>query len=317
MRCPNGSYSRECYVATLDLSALKLSSDQEAQVRKAIGVSSDIVGVLIQGKLSVPALTTAIAPVYPKLIAAHAWLAPAPTPIKGAYLGLADTGILCITTPCPSIRGLLLNQTQTSSFSQVDLTGAPGTDKEKAAALADLSNGNGLAAVGPLATDDRVGGVFRATQFFQLVKPYNPCLTVKCSSGYHCEPKEVECLVAPCPPVGVCVADPVPPVRCGGIAGIKCPGAGQCVDDSSDDCDPANGGADCGGVCQCNPIPRMCPVGSTWNPSPTVCACEPSVTPITCGKNTCADGEYCCNASCGICAPKGAACIQIVCDSAQ
>ncbi|HEX7669676.1 MAG TPA: hypothetical protein VF395_08845 [Polyangiaceae bacterium] len=37
---------------------------------------------------------------------------------------------------------------------------------------------------------------------------------------------------------------------------------------------------------------------------------------IACGKNTCAKGEYCCNASCGMCAPMGAACIQIACDPA-
>ena len=34
---------------------------------------------------------------------------------------------------------------------------------------------------------------------------------------------------------------------------------------------------------------------------------------IACGKNTCAAGQYCCNASCGMCAPMGAACIQTAC----
>jgi hypothetical protein len=32
-----------------------------------------------------------------------------------------------------------------------------------------------------------------------------------------------------------------------------------------------------------------------------------------CGSTTCAAGDYCCNPSCGICAPMGAACIQIAC----
>lgn len=36
---------------------------------------------------------------------------------------------------------------------------------------------------------------------------------------------------------------------CGGFAGIACPGGLECVDDPADDCDPANGGADCGGIC--------------------------------------------------------------------
>jgi hypothetical protein len=40
------------------------------------------------------------------------------------------------------------------------------------------------------------------------------------------------------------------PPFCGGIAGIACPRRNQiCVDDPCDDCDPANGGADCGGLC--------------------------------------------------------------------
>ena len=36
---------------------------------------------------------------------------------------------------------------------------------------------------------------------------------------------------------------------CGGIAGISCPDRLECVDDPNDDCDPAAGGADCGGIC--------------------------------------------------------------------
>lgn len=35
---------------------------------------------------------------------------------------------------------------------------------------------------------------------------------------------------------------------------------------------------------------------------------------IRCGSNVCGAGLYCCNASCGMCAPMGAACIQIACD---
>ncbi len=35
---------------------------------------------------------------------------------------------------------------------------------------------------------------------------------------------------------------------------------------------------------------------------------------IACGTATCGAGQYCCNASCNMCAPMGAACIQIACD---
>jgi hypothetical protein len=34
---------------------------------------------------------------------------------------------------------------------------------------------------------------------------------------------------------------------------------------------------------------------------------------IPCGSTTCAAGEYCCSASCGLCAPTGATCVAIAC----
>lgn len=41
--------------------------------------------------------------------------------------------------------------------------------------------------------------------------------------------------------------------QCGGIAGIPCPKGESCIDDPSDDCDPAKGDADCFGVCIADP----------------------------------------------------------------
>ena len=37
---------------------------------------------------------------------------------------------------------------------------------------------------------------------------------------------------------------------------------------------------------------------------------------IACGSNTCAPDEFCCNESCGICAPEGGSCTQQVCQPA-
>jgi hypothetical protein len=65
---------------------------------------------------------------------------------------------------------------------------------------------------------------------------------------------------------------------CGGIAGIPCPGFGMCVDDPSDSCDPAHGGADCGGLCTC--VQRvLCAIGSHFDSDPTVCTCVPDAVP--------------------------------------
>lgn len=124
---------------------------------------------------------------------------------------------------------------------------------------------------------------------------------------------------------------------CGGIAGIPCPGAGECRDNPADSCDPKQGGADCGGLCQCR-VNGVCTTGSHWDSSPTVCSCVPDQNPCAlalcpagtqctvqdgkascvggdaCGKVTCGAGLQCCNASCGMCVPPGRACIQIACE---
>src|SRR5581483_2635812 len=72
-------------------------------------------------------------------------------------------------------------------------------------------------------------------------------------------------------------------VACGGLLGTPCPGAGKCVDDPSDDCDPANGGADCGGVCTCLQT-ELCIRGTHFDNNPAVCACVPDAPPpVPCG----------------------------------
>jgi len=48
------------------------------------------------------------------------------------------------------------------------------------------------------------------------------------------------------------------PGFCGGIAGFPCPPGLTCVDNPMDECDPADGGADCGGMCVREERPIAC-----------------------------------------------------------
>lgn len=41
---------------------------------------------------------------------------------------------------------------------------------------------------------------------------------------------------------------------CGGLAGVECPPGMTCIDDPTDDCDPAAGGMDCVGICASRPL---------------------------------------------------------------
>lgn len=126
--------------------------------------------------------------------------------------------------------------------------------------------------------------------------------------------------------------------RCGGFAGFPCPDGSRCVDLPGDGCDPRRGGADCIGVCRrspqrahcndpsrryvghspemCSRIRYFCAAGRPFSDE-CGCGCIEARRPdnrVKCGRNVCGPNQYCCNASCGICAPRGGACIQIACE---
>jgi hypothetical protein len=165
------------------------------------------------------------------------------------------------------------------------------------------------------------------------------CANVRCAAGTHCELRPVTCVRAPCPPQPTCVPDVNP------CAAALCPVNTRCVArDGRAVCEPLAGAcardSDCRlsdnycGGCACDALgpgerPATCsnPVqcfrqpcaGQVARCDTTTRRCEARPASgggggVTCGRNTCPAGQFCCNASCGICAPAGGACIQIACN---
>lgn len=84
---------------------------------------------------------------------------------------------------------------------------------------------------------------------------------------------------------------------CGGFANIQCPDGLECVDDPDDDCDNANGGADCGGICVepqgCQPVlcEIACSNGFKVGPDGCeFCACADPIGPVDSCVDSC-DGQ--------------------------
>lgn len=110
-----------------------------------------------------------------------------------------------------------------------------------------------------------------------------------CIKGNHFDPSPTVCACVP--DVGSCAL-----VRC--ASGTHCQvvnDSAQCVEDATT----------CAAV--------LCEVGTQCVEDSGVAHCVPQ-SGVQCGTVTCANGQYCCNASCGMCAPPGVACIQIACE---
>jgi hypothetical protein len=155
--------------------------------------------------------------------------------------------------------------------------------------------------------------------------PGPSCGKISCASGETC--CNASCSI--CTPPGgmctqqICEEDSPGPLPSGQGGASPAPGEtppttgainGEPVDESKMSC--AN--VRCVAGTHCEMVQVQC-VKAPCNPVPE---CKPDAATgagagVTCGKNTCAAGQTCCNASCGICTDPGKGCIKMFCADGQ
>ena len=104
---------------------------------------------------------------------------------------------------------------------------------------------------------------------------------------------------------------------CGGFAGIECPEGQVCVDDPNDGCDPANGGADCGGFCEDAPAQELClnddacNAGEVCDMSVCLSNCpDGMICPAVCWGECVESEQQFCGGFAGIECPEGQVCVD-------
>ncbi|MCA9591226.1 MAG: hypothetical protein KC657_38285 [Myxococcales bacterium] len=173
-RCADGSYAPECYVTDLDLSKLRLDA-AEQDVRDAVGMSTETTRAVLRG-----VMRSETHPSFGKLgrfRATEAWTARGDAAITGTFFKVSDSGIRCITFPCPSVREIKLNASSRANVSGLDLDAAPGTADDKDAARSALY-GEGLLVAGDNVPGAKgpagVGTSLAASQYFLRAQARGP-----------------------------------------------------------------------------------------------------------------------------------------------
>lgn len=116
--CADGTRREGCAVTTLDFSAIKFAETQERGLRGALSqkINDGEIALMVRGKL-----------LSDKFVATEVWQQQADlsgVPNRGAYgvaVKIKDSGIRCITTPCPGLREDKLNSTTSGTLNGMQL----------------------------------------------------------------------------------------------------------------------------------------------------------------------------------------------------
>ncbi len=185
--CADRSLAEECYAGRIDWSALGLAADEVAALEAELLQRRAIVrGRLEEADLGFAAL-------IPVLVVSNAWRGvTGATPKDGLrYFGVTPSGIVCITSPCPSLTQRRLNSRRSNPLHELDLASSGATGEQIARGLEALYGGSGLIVYGTSGSIEGPAGqgrVLRAGEFYVEVpvKEGTACGVVRCAAGETC-----------------------------------------------------------------------------------------------------------------------------------
>jgi eight-cysteine-cluster-containing protein len=133
--CHNGANRWSCYVPQLDFSQSDLGADLQAAVRDAANrdaLSSGVVAI-VRGRFA-PQQYTGFGNLG-RFVVTEAWVAENDSVSEGVFAKVKDSGVRCITTPCPSIVEKALNTSRSANIHGLDWS-AGGFDGDQLSKLA-------------------------------------------------------------------------------------------------------------------------------------------------------------------------------------
>jgi hypothetical protein len=210
-QCADGSWANECYVAEINLSALKLSAVQEQETKALEG------RLVLRGKLVKKTIATIKTAEFK---ASEAWTASSDQAATGIFYRVKDSGVRCFTFPCPSYHEAKLNSTVSRTVHALDLSQTGAGEEAEGNGYTATTEPSGLLVAGKHTTITGPAGkglALVASQFYIKVtaKSCSPILcALYCEYGFKKDANG--CSVCSCnePPVKKCYV--------GGCSGQLC-----------------------------------------------------------------------------------------------
>jgi hypothetical protein len=120
---------------------------------------------------------------FAQLNAKEAWLAQGPNPVEGPLMKIEDSGVRCITYPCPSLRELKLNSAVTQSIAELQFDRSGASDRLIGQAFEKMHT-DGLIVSGYRTTVTGPAGEGKARSVTQLwFKATNEAAPAECFVG--------------------------------------------------------------------------------------------------------------------------------------
>lgn len=185
-KCHDNRNAERCYVAEADFAPTGLGA---AALDRAMAAGSNWNGKLLvrgtMGRVNTPV------GVFGKFRVTEAWIGQGPNAPDGPFAKVEETGVRCITTPCPFFREKKLNGSATASLAEIGWD-ASGADEETIGKAIEQLFLNDVIISGDRYTVTGPGGQGKArtaTQFYTRVLDEKTCFVGGCS-GQICSDRE-------------------------------------------------------------------------------------------------------------------------------
>ncbi|MFN0253748.1 MAG: DUF6748 domain-containing protein [Kofleriaceae bacterium] len=177
-KCIDGTKQDRCYAASMDLGPTNLDSTGLAKMNAGEGT------LLVRATIKKD--VWAEFGTFARVRVTEAWPGQLPVGHDGVVVKVEDTGLRCITYPCPSLREHKLNSSLKATLAEVGFEGSGASDEQVAAALEQMHT-NGLIIAGDRYQVSGPAGTGKArsvTQFW-LRATNDVCAIIDCAAPPH------------------------------------------------------------------------------------------------------------------------------------